>query len=79
VGAGVGVGIGLDSTTTYTAPQTLFAAPTATALSTGATAGTQWQVPAGFHFVSANENSDGTNANTFGHGQNNQLFVSMRM
>lgn len=78
-GAGIGVGIGLDSTSTYSAAQNLFAAPTATALSTGATAGLHWQVPIGFHFVSANENSDGANANTFDHGQNDTLFVTFRM
>jgi hypothetical protein len=78
-GSGAGVGIGYDTTTGYSAAQNVFAAQTASNISTGATSGIQVQATIGQHFVSGNENSDGTNAATFDQGTNNALTLSVRM
>src|SRR6185369_10442376 len=67
-GAGAGFGVGLDSTTTYLSQRaSINAIGTSAAIS--AVYITPMVVPQlGVHIVSANENSDATNANTFNGG-----------
>jgi len=77
--AGMGYGIGFDTTSGYTCAQNVFANMTATATSTGGSSVCSTSTPPmGLHVVSSNENSDGTNANTFDQGTNNVLSVSIR-
>lgn len=72
-------GLGIDSTTTY-AGQRVFAFTNAAALNVFSAATAQsFQLAAGVHIISANEHSDGSNANTFDNNNTATLSALLRM
>lgn len=78
-GAGGGFGVNMDSTSTYGGQNTsVNAIGTAAQISAGYVV-QQFNVAIGLHVFSANENSDGTNANTFNNGAKAIFSVQMMM
>lgn len=72
-------GIGLDSTTTYVSMPYKNTSPVNNQSSFSGTVAPMIAPQIGFHTISANENSDGTNANTFDGTSLNMLAFSLRM
>lgn len=73
------VGVGIDSTTTFSCvPGTIFA-PTSATYVLSATPPCNLIPGAGIHTISANEQSDGTNANTFQDNGESTLQAYLRM
>jgi hypothetical protein len=72
-------GVGVDSTTTFTVPQCQWTNTAAVAATWGCTNSTILSPTLiGIHTITANENGDGSNANTFGTGTANSLAVTVR-
>lgn len=77
--AAMGMGIGYDSSSTYVTAHDVFSNQAGNAYGTGASKTYEAQSAIGVHLFTALENSDGSNANTFDHGANNTLSVSLPM
>lgn len=72
-------GVGLNTTSAFSAGRSFVFAPTAVA-NIGANAATANLLPGlGLNVISANEASDGTNANTFNNSNVNNLSANLRM
>lgn len=72
-------GVGLNSTTAYACGRTFGSAPTAATLIFGASASCNLMPALGLNVISANEASDGANANTFDNNSLNNLSATLRM
>jgi hypothetical protein len=77
-GATVSIGFGVGSKTTYATPPAIFEA-IYLATNAGGTSASVLQPSTGLAVITRNENSDGSNANTFDANSNDLLSVSMRM
>ncbi|MCK1517272.1 hypothetical protein IVB22_33170 [Bradyrhizobium sp. 190] len=75
-GAAALAGCGLDSTTTYSGRPLALSGALGTVVAAATTYAVVPQL--GFHTISANESSDGANANTFGSGATSTLSVTVR-
>ncbi len=78
LGASGGHGTGLDSTTVFTQQRTIVDAETSASLGSAGSNTATFAPQLGLHFVSRNEQSDGTNANTFNTSSADVLNVTIR-
>jgi hypothetical protein len=78
-GAGVAIGIGVDSTTTFFSQRGTVNSVGTTGIVATAAAAAQFGSGFGIHIISANEQSDGTNANVFDGDLTAVFIASFRM
>lgn len=78
IGSFTEAGVGFDTTTAFSLPFAINISQAAQTDTGAATISGIWSTPIGVHVLSANEASDGTNANSFNTSTNASLMITVR-